>query len=158
MSEKPFLFPLTMKNGKVFDSAGRDITEAYQQFKQVEAAEKLCAALEILGQVKAEGEDTRHMLFVDTAYKYAAVVETFVGDDLSERLNLAYAGKVKVAESGEWTLGKLNRFLIPFTSLADLYKHVTKGDLTVHMAEQAWDHRGCSFYMIKSESQNNGWQ
>ncbi|WP_018131186.1 hypothetical protein [Effusibacillus pohliae] len=153
MSEKPFLFPLTMKNGKVFDSTGRDITEAYQQFKQVEAAEKMCAALEILGRVKADGQETRRMLFVDTAYKYAAVVETFIGDDLSERLNLAYAGKVKVDETGEWTLGKLNRTLLPLTSLADLYRQAARGYLTIQMAEQAWDHRGSSFYLIKADQQ-----
>ncbi|MFC4770268.1 hypothetical protein [Effusibacillus consociatus] len=153
MLEKPFLFPLTMKNGKVFDSTGKDITEAYQQFKQVEAAEKLTNALEILGQVKAEGQETRRMLFVDTAYKYAAIVETFVGDDLSERFNLAYAGKVKISETGEWVLGKLNRILIPLTSLADLYKYVSSGTLTIQMAETAWDHRGCSFYMIKTETE-----
>jgi hypothetical protein len=139
-----------MKNGKVFDSTGKDITEAYQQFKQVEAAEKLTSAFETLAQAKAEGQETRRLLFVDTAYKYAAVVETFVGDDLSDRLNLAYAGKVKTSDSGEWVLGKLNRVLIPLTSLEDLYRHVSKGTLTMYMAEQAWDHRQCSFYMIKT--------
>lgn len=153
MLEKPFLFPLTMKNGKVFDSTGKDITEAYEQFKQVEAAEKMANALEVLSQVKAEGQETRRMLFVDTAYRYAAVVETFIGDDLSERFNLAYAGKVKEADTGEWVLGKLNRILLPLTSLADLYKHAANGCLTIQMAEQAWDHRGCSFYLMKTESQ-----
>ncbi|BCJ86166.1 hypothetical protein [Effusibacillus dendaii] len=147
--EKPFLFPLTMKNGKVFDSTGKDITEAYQQFKQVEAAEKLTHALEILGRVKLEGQETRRLLFVDTVYKYAAVVETFIGDDLSERLNLAYAGKVKLDDENEWSLTKLNRMLLPINSLPDLYKYVSNGYLTIQMAEQAWDHRNCSFYMIK---------
>lgn len=151
MLEKPFLFPLTMKNGKVFDSTGRDITESYQQFKQVETSEKLANALDILWQVKMDGQEVRQMLFLDTAYKYAAVVETFVGDDLSERLNLAYAGKVKVSESGEWVLGKLNRLIVPFTSLADLYKYASRGYMTIHMAEQAWDHRNCSFYLIKTD-------
>ncbi|TCS69537.1 hypothetical protein [Effusibacillus lacus] len=155
MLEKPFLFPLTMKNGKVFDSTGKDITEAYQQFKQAETAEKMATALEVLRQVKAEGQETRHMLFVDTAYRYAAVIETFVGDDLSERFNLAYAGKVKVDEdSGEWGLGKLNRVLIPITSLPDLYKYVSRGYFTTDVAEQAWDHRRCSFFMIKNDNHN----
>jgi hypothetical protein len=149
--EKPFLFPLTIRDGKVFDSTGKDITEAYQQYKQIEASEKMATALEILGRCKAEGHETRHMLFIDTAYKYAAVVETFVDDDLSERLSLAYAGKVKVSESGDWVLGKLNRLLLPFTNLADLYQYASKGYFTIQMAEQAWDHRGCSFFLIKPE-------
>lgn len=148
--EKPFHFPLTMKNGRVYDSAGKDITEAYQRYKQEETAEKLAAALEKLAQAKAEGRETRHLLFIDTAYKYAAVVETFVGDDLSERLGLSYAGEVKENEDGSWSLGKLNRMLLPLESLPQLYSYVNKGYLTLAMAEQVWDQRHAAIFIVKS--------
>lgn len=147
--EKPFHFPLTMKNGRVYDSAGKDITEAYQRYKQEETAEKLAAAFEVLARVKAEGHETRRLLFIDTAYKYAAVVETFVGDDLSERLGLSYAGQVKENEDGSWGLGKLNRMLVPLENLPQLYSYVAKGYLTITMAEQAWDQRNASIFVIK---------
>lgn len=147
--EKPFLFPLTMKNGRVFDSAGKDITDAYQRYKQEESAEKMIRAMELLGEAKRNGQQTRHLLFVDTAYRYAAVVETFVDDDLSDRLHLAYAGKVKENDEGDWVLGKLNRMLLPMNSLAQMYDYVSKGYLTIQMAEQAWDRRQSSVYIIK---------
>lgn len=148
--EKPFMFPLTMKNGKIFDSAGKDITEAYQSYKQEESAEKLIHALEVLANIKAEGHETRRLLFIDTAYKYAAVIETFIGDDLSDRLCLAYAGRVKTDESGVWGLNKLNKLLVPIESLSQLYSFVAKGWLTINAAEMAWDHRNCSIYLVKS--------
>jgi hypothetical protein len=149
MMEKPFSYPLTMKNGKVFDAAGKDVTELYQEYKQSEAAEKVIMALEKLAEAKAQGLETRRMLFVDTAYKYSAVIETFVGDDLSERLNLAYAGKVEVNESGEWYLNKMNRKIVEIESLAQLYTFVSRGDITMEMAETAWDNREAFFYMIR---------
>ncbi|HEU4965737.1 MAG TPA: hypothetical protein VFV52_18155 [Bacilli bacterium] len=147
--DKPFSYPLTMKNGKVFDAAGKDVTEMYQEYKQSEAADKMIAALEKLMEVKAQGQETRHLLFIDLAYKYAAVIETFVGDDLSDRLNLAYAGKVELNEAGDWYLNKMNRKVIAIESLAQLYGFVSRGDLSMEMAEQAWDNREAAFYMIR---------
>lgn len=147
--DKPFSYPLTMKNGKVFDAAGKDVTELYQEYKQSEAAEKMIAAMEKLGEVKAQGHETRHMLFIDMAYKYTAVIETFLGDDLSDRLNLAYAGKVELNENDEWYLNKMNRKIVPIESLAQLYGFVSRGDLSMDMAEQAWDNREACFYMIR---------
>lgn len=124
--EKPFQFPLTMKNGKIYDSAGKDITEAYQQFKQEEAANQFIHALEVLTAVKERGTETRHLLFVDSAYKYSAVIETFIGDELSERLALPYAGRVIMNDLGDWEITKLNRLLLPIDSLAKLYSYVHK--------------------------------
>ncbi|MFD2170845.1 hypothetical protein [Tumebacillus lipolyticus] len=149
MLEKPFSYPLTMKNGKVFDAAGKDVTELYQEYKQSEAAEKMVSAIERLAEVKQQGLLTKHMMFIDSAYKYSAVIETFVGDDLSDRLNLAYAGKVEENESGEWYLNKMNRKIIEIESLAQLYSLVSRGDITMEMAEVAWDNRMSCFYMIK---------
>ncbi|TCP52901.1 hypothetical protein EV586_107144 [Tumebacillus sp. BK434] len=149
MMEKPFSYPLTMKNGKVFDAAGKDVTELYQEYKQSEAAEKMVSALEKLAQIKQQSLPTKRMLFIDTAYKYSAVIETFVGDDLSDRLNLAYAGKVEENESGDWYLNKMNRKIIEIESLAQLYSLVSRGDITMDMAEIAWDNRESCFYMIK---------
>jgi len=147
--DKPFSYPLTMKNGKVFDAAGKDVTELYQEYKQSEAADKVVAALEKLSEAKALGQETRRLLFIDTAYKYAAVIETFIGDDLSERLNLAYAGKVELNDQGEWFLNKMNRKIVEIESLAQLYGLVSRGDLTMEMAEIAWDNRESFFYMIR---------
>lgn len=147
--DKPFSYPLTMKNGKVFDAAGKDVTELYQEYKQSEAADKMVAALEKLAEAKQQGATTRHMLFIDTAYKYAAVIETYIGDDLSDRLNLAYAGKVEENESGEWFLNKMNRKIVEIESLAQLYGLVSRGDLSMEMAEIAWDNRESFFYMIR---------
>jgi hypothetical protein len=147
--DKPFSYPLTMKNGKVFDAAGKDVTDLYQEYKQSEAAEKMINALEKLAEAKQQGHQTRHMLFIDTAYKYASVIETFVGDDLSDRLNLAYAGKVEENEQGEWFLNKMNRKIVPIESLAQMYSLVSRGDLAMDMAELAWDNREACFYMIK---------
>ncbi len=147
--DKPFSYPLTMKNGKVFDAAGKDVTELYQEYKQSEAAEKMVNALEKLAEAKQQGNPTKHMLFIDTAYKYAAVIETYIGDDLSDRLNLAYAGKVEENESGEWFLNKMNRKVVAIESLAQMYSLVSRGDLTMEMAELAWDNREACFYMIK---------
>ncbi|PWK11599.1 hypothetical protein [Tumebacillus permanentifrigoris] len=147
--EKPFSYPLTMKNGKVFDAAGKDVTDLYQEYKQSEAADKMVAALEKLSAIKAEGHETRRMLFIDSAYKYASVIETFVGDDLSDRLNLAYAGKVEQNEAGEWLLNKMNRKIVPIESLASLYGYVSRGDISMEMAEIAWDNREAIFYMIR---------
>lgn len=147
--DKPFSYPLTMKNGKVFDAAGKDVTELYQEYKQSETADKVVAALEKLAEAKSMGHATKQMLFIDTAYKYAAVIETFEGDDLSERLGLAYAGKVEINENGEWYLNKMNRKIVEIDSLAGLYGLVSRGDITMDMAEIAWDNRGSFFYMIK---------
>ncbi|KEO83207.1 hypothetical protein [Tumebacillus flagellatus] len=147
--EKPFSYPLTMKNGKVFDAAGKDVTDLYQEYKQSEAADKMVAALEKLSEVKAMGQETRRMLFIDSAYKYASVIETFIGDDLSDRLNLAYAGKVEQNEAGEWILNKMNRKIVPIDSLASLYGFVSRGDISMDMAEIAWDNREAFFYMIR---------
>jgi len=147
--DKPFSYPLTMKNGKVFDAAGKDVTELYQEYKQSEAADKVVAALEKLAEAKAQGLETRRLLFIDTAYKYASVIETFIGDDLSDRLNLAYAGKVELNEQGEWYLNKMNRKIVEIESLAQLYGLVSRGDVTMDMAEAAWDNRESFFYMIK---------
>lgn len=147
--DKPFTYPLTMKNGKVFDAAGKDVTDLYQEYKQSEAADKMVVALEKLAEVKADGRETRRLLFIDSAYKYAAVIETFIGDDLSDRLNLAYAGKVEQNEAGEWLLNKMNRKIVPIESLASLYGYVSRGDLSMDMAEIAWDNREAFFYMIR---------
>ena len=147
--DKPFSYPLTMKNGKVFDAAGKDVTDLYQEYKQCEAAEKMIAALEKLADAKRQGAETRHMLFIDSAYKYSSVIETFVGDDLSDRLNLAYAGKVEINEQGEWYLNKMNRKIVEIESLAQLYSFVSRGDITMEMAETAWDNRNSCFYMIR---------
>ncbi|MBL0388032.1 hypothetical protein JJB07_15545 [Tumebacillus sp. ITR2] len=147
--EKPFSYPLTMKNGKVFDSAGKDVTDLYQEYKQSEAADKMVQALEKLAEVKSMGQETRRMLFIDSAYKYASVIETFIGDDLSDRLNLAYAGKVEQSETGDWLLNKMNRKIVPIESLASLYGYVSRGDISMDMAEIAWDNREAFFYMIR---------
>lgn len=147
--EKPFSYPLTMKNGKVFDSAGKDVTDLYQEYKQSEAADKMVQALEKLAEVKLLSQETRHMLFIDSAYKYAAVIETFIGDDLSDRLNLAYAGKVEQNEAGDWILNKMNRKIVAIESLAMLYGYVSRGDISMEMAEMAWDNRESFFYMIR---------
>jgi hypothetical protein len=147
--DKPFSYPLTMKNGKVFDAAGKDVTDLYQEYKQSEAAERMIYALEKLAEVKQQGIETRHMLFIDSAYKYSAVIETFIGDDLSDRLNLAYAGKVEQNDKGEWYLNKMNRKIVPIESLAQLYSLVSRGDISMEMAETAWDNREACFYMIR---------
>jgi hypothetical protein len=147
--ERNFMFPLTMKDGKVFDALGKDITEEYLRYKQADAAEKLVRALEELRRIKDSGVETRHMLFLDTAYRYCAVVETFVGDDLSERLNLAYAEKVLCDEEGNWFLDKMNRTLYPIQSLAQLYSLAARGLFSIKTAETIWDNRGASFFLIR---------
>ncbi|MCX7571570.1 hypothetical protein OS242_16600 [Tumebacillus sp. DT12] len=147
--DKPFSYPLTMKNGKVFDAAGKDVTDLYQEYKQSEAADKMINALEKLAEAKLGGQETRRMLFIDSAYKYTAVIETFIGDDLSDRLNLAYAGKVELNENGDWYLNKMNRKIVAIESLAQLYSLVSRGDISMEMAETAWDNRESCFYMIR---------
>ncbi|MDI3256130.1 MAG: hypothetical protein QJR01_00125 [Kyrpidia sp.] len=147
--DQEFVYPLTMKDGKVFDALGQDVTEQYQRVKQAEAAERMLRALEILQQRKNEGIPTQHLLYVDTAFRYCAVVETFVGDDLSERLNLAYAERVHEDGEGRLYLDKVNRALYPIESLAELYRMAQSGMFSVAVAEAIWDNRGAAFYLIR---------
>ncbi|MBE3551371.1 MAG: hypothetical protein IMX06_00625 [Kyrpidia tusciae] len=147
--DQEFVYPLTMKDGKVFDALGQDVTEQYQRVKQAEAAERMLRALEILQQKKAEGTPTQHLLYVDTAFRYCAVVETFAGDDLSERLNLAYAERVHEDDKGRLFLDKVNRALYPIESLAELYRMAGSGMFSTAVAEAIWDNREAAFYLIR---------
>jgi hypothetical protein len=109
----------------------------------------LSADDEILHQKKREGVETRHLLYVDTAFRYCAVVETFVGDDLTERLNLAYAERVHQDEEGRFYLDKVNRALYPIESLAQLYRMAHSGMFSLAVAEAIWDNRHAAFYLIR---------
>ncbi|UOF89137.1 hypothetical protein LSG31_14575 [Fodinisporobacter ferrooxydans] len=150
--EELFLFPLTIKEGRVYDAKGTDVTEAYQMFQCRKCAEQLLSALEQLTMVKQAGKETRHMLYIDHAYYTIAVIETFVGDNLSERLQLSYAGCVQENQQGIWYLEKVNRRILPLESLVQLYALVGQYNITLEMAEDIWDHRTAMFYLLYDKS------